>query len=76
MKLWIINNTRFGYKNNSKEWREIMFDYFHNDFIPFIKKYNKPGDKLIHLGNIFNSDETVNISLLQITQVNIILLIL
>jgi len=64
MKLWVINNTKFGYKNNSKEWLKNMVDYFDNQFIPFIKKNAKPGDKIIHLGNILNTTETVNISTL------------
>ena len=64
MKLWILNNTKFGYKNNSKEWSKNMIDYFENFFIPFIQKHAKPGDKIIHLGNIFNTTENVNIPLL------------
>ncbi|NPV13063.1 MAG: hypothetical protein HPY57_14955 [Ignavibacteria bacterium] len=64
MKLWVINNTKFGYKNNSKEWLKNMVDYFDNQFIPFLKKNAKPGDKIIHLGNILNTTETVNISTL------------
>jgi hypothetical protein len=64
MKYWIINNTKFGYKNNSKEWSQNMLDYFENHFIPFLTKHAKPGDKLIHLGNIFNSTENINIELL------------
>jgi len=64
MKLWIINNTKFGYKNNNKEWSKNMIDYFENFFIPFIQKNSKPGDRLIHLGNIFNSSESVKIELL------------
>jgi len=64
MKYWIINNTKFGYKNNSKEWSQNMLDYFENHFIPFLTKHIKPGDKLIHLGNIFNATENVNVELL------------
>jgi hypothetical protein len=64
MKYWIINNTKFGYKNNSKEWSQNMLDYFENHFIPFLTKHTKPGDKLIHLGNIFNATENVNVELL------------
>jgi len=64
MNLWIINNTKFGYKNNSKEWSQNMFDYFYNHFIPYITNKIKPGDKLIHLGNIMSNSETVNISIL------------
>lgn len=64
MKLWVINNTKFGYKNNSKEWLKNMVDYFDNQFIPFLKKNTNTGDKIIHLGNILNTTETVNISTL------------
>ena len=64
MKYWILNNTKFGYKNNSKEWSKNMFDYFDNEFIPFLEKHAKPSDKLIHLGNIFNTSESVNTSTL------------
>ena len=62
MKYWIINNTNFGYKNNSSEWFNTMLDYFDNYFIPFIQKNSKPSDKLVHLGNIFVSYESVKIS--------------
>lgn len=64
MKIWLINNTKFGYKNNSKEWSKNMFDYFNNIFIPFIEKNQKSGDILVHLGNLFHSTENVNISIL------------
>ncbi len=64
MKYWIINNTKFGYKNNSKEWIQNMTKYFISYFIPFVTKHAKPGDKIIHLGNIFNSTESINISTL------------
>lgn len=64
MKYWIINNTKFGYKNNSKEWLKTSLDYFYMSFIPFIKKNAKTGDKLVHLGNIFNSSENINIQTL------------
>lgn len=64
MKYWILNNTKFGYKNNSKEWLKNMNNYFDDYFIPFISKHFKSGDKLIHLGNIFNSTESINISTL------------
>lgn len=64
MKYWIINNSKFGYKNNSKEWSKNMIDYFENYFIPFLRKHAKHGDKLIHLGNIFTSSDNINIKLL------------
>ena len=55
MKYWIINNTKFGYKNNNKEYLNSMIDYFYSFFIPFIQSKSKPGDVLIHLGNLFSN---------------------
>jgi hypothetical protein len=64
MKIWFINNTKFGYKNNCKKTSEMMFDYFYNFFIPFIKKNKGIDDILIHSGNIFSSIENINVTIL------------
>jgi hypothetical protein len=64
MRIWLINNTKFGYKNNCKKTSQMMFDYFYKHFIPLIDKNKKDGDILIHSGNIFNSVDNLNITLL------------
>lgn len=56
-KIWILNNTRFGYKNNSKSWFVPMINYFKKIYIPTLKKHYKEGDLILHCGNIFNSDK-------------------
>lgn len=61
MKIWVLNNTKFGYKNNSKEWIDIMFHFFESFFIPTIQKYAKPDDIILHMGNIFSTSETIHI---------------
>lgn len=67
MKIWILNNTKFGYKNNSKEWSNIMFDYFYKEFIPLLEKQHKPDDVVVHLGNLFNNSENINTKILNKT---------
>jgi hypothetical protein len=62
-KIFIIGNSTFGYKeffdlNKSlEESGKFYFEYL----IPFIKKYKKENDCLIHLGNFFNRSENINI---------------
>jgi hypothetical protein len=64
MKLWLLNNIKFGYKNNSKDWKKIQFDYFYNFFIPVIEKHYKKDDNIVITGNLFNSQDTVNTEIL------------
>lgn len=64
MKIWLLNNTKFGYHNNSEEWLNNMIDYFEQSFIPLIKKYAKPDDIILHLGNIFYNAELIKTSTL------------
>jgi len=65
MKYFCIANTNFGYKNNSIEWSNNMKDYFYESFIPLLKKYKKEGDVLVHLGNLFCSQD-INIKTLNL----------
>jgi DNA repair exonuclease SbcCD nuclease subunit len=60
-RAWIISDTHFGVRNNSKEWMEIIDDYFHNFLIPLIKSEHKPGDILIHCGDTFDSRQSINL---------------
>jgi len=57
MKIWVLNNTKF---DKYKEWE----NYFENDFIPNLMKYSKPDDIILHLGNIFNNSEIINMKLI------------
>lgn len=59
MKIVIISNTRFGYKNKDNE----QISYFNDIFIPEIKKTLKKDDIIIHYGNILNNKTSVNLKL-------------
>lgn len=67
MRIWLINNTRFGYKNNSTAWSDTMFDYFNSSFLPMLKKHHKDGDVVVHCGNLFNNSESINTRILNKT---------
>ena len=57
----MITDTHLGVRNSSVEWLEIMKEYFHNFFIPLLKKEKKEGDFLIHLGDVFDSRHSLNL---------------
>jgi len=65
-RVWFITDTHLGVKNNSNEWVEIIEDYFDNFFFPLLKENYRPGDVLIHLGDFFDSRQSVNLRVLNL----------
>lgn len=63
-RFFIISDTHFGVRSNSIEWMEIQKDYFKSWFIPHIKKMYKPGDALIHCGDVFDSRQSMNLKVM------------
>jgi len=61
MKILIISNTYFGYKNMTNH----QFEYFYKSVIPYIKKNLNKDDILIHGGNVFSNK--INLKLLHRT---------
>jgi len=61
-----ITDTHLGVRNNSTEWIEIHEEYFKNWFIPFCKKIYKPGDVLVHLGDVYDSRQSLNLRVLNL----------
>lgn len=67
-RAFLISDTHFGVRSNSVEWMEIQRDYFENFFIPLLKNNMQPGDVLLHLGDMFDSRQTINIKVLNFAQ--------
>lgn len=63
-RIWLISDTHFGVRSNSVEWMEIQINYFKNFFIPLIKKNYKEGDVILHLGDVFDNRQSLNIKVL------------
>ena len=65
MKVFMITDTHFGiYLNNLDKWLNMMESTFYNYVIPFLKENAKPGDVLIHLGDLFDNRTSIPIIVL------------
>jgi len=65
-RVWFITDTHLGVRNNSNDWIDLIRDYFFNWFFPLIRKNYKPGDILIHLGDYFDSRQSLNLKVLNL----------
>lgn len=63
-RIWFITDTHFGVRNNSNEWIDLMQSYFDDWFIPLVKKNYKDGDILVHLGDVYDSRQSINLKVL------------
>ncbi len=65
-RVWFITDSHLGIRNSSNEWIDIMRDYFFGWFIPLVKENYRPGDILIHLGDVYDSRQSINIKVLNL----------
>ena len=62
MKIYITTDWHFGiYLNNMDKWLKMMEDYFYNFFIPYLQENSKPGDILIHCGDLYDNRNSIPI---------------
>ncbi len=65
-RIWFITDTHLGVKNNSNEWIEAMREYFFDWFFPLVRENYKEGDLLFHLGDFFDSRQSLNLKVLNL----------
>jgi len=65
-RAFIITDTHLGVRNNSNEWIEIHRKFFFEWFIPLCRKNYKKGDCLVHLGDVFDSRQSLNLKVLNL----------
>jgi DNA repair exonuclease SbcCD nuclease subunit len=63
-RAFIVSDSHFGARSNSVEWLDEMMDWFDNDFIQKVKEDYRPGDILIHCGDVFDNRQSVNLLVL------------
>jgi len=63
-RIWMITDTHFGVRSNSREWMDMMESYFYDFFIPLLKSEYRPGDILVHCGDTFDSRQSLNLYVL------------
>ena len=61
-KIWLIADTHFGYKGDDEEWLNDYIGYFEDTIIPIMRKEVKPGDIMIHLGDVFDNRATIGLN--------------
>ena len=65
MRVFMITDTHFGiYLNNLDKWMNMMESTFYNFVIPYLKENSKPGDILVHLGDLFDNRTSIPIIIL------------
>lgn len=65
-KIYLIGDTHIGlgYPNNVDKWTKVHQEYFKEFLIPLLKEKIKPGDIIIHLGDLFDNRNVIPINLL------------
>lgn len=68
-KIFIISNTRFGFKKYYSLNRSIKeFNKYFDTFTSFLKNKTREGDILVHLGNVFDTRQSINTKLIYHSQ--------
>jgi calcineurin-like phosphoesterase family protein len=65
-RIWFITDTHLGVRNSSEDWINIHRNYFYEWFIPLVKKNYREGDILMHLGDVYDSRQSLNLKVLNL----------
>jgi DNA repair exonuclease SbcCD nuclease subunit len=60
-RIFLVSDTHFGGRANSMELFEIMKDFHEKILIPTIRKNYKEGDILLHLGDMYDNRQSINL---------------
>lgn len=65
-KIFLIGDTHIGlgYPNSADKWYKVHKQYFEEFLIPLLKEKVKPGDIIVHLGDLFDNRNVIPINLL------------
>jgi calcineurin-like phosphoesterase family protein len=65
-KIYLIGDSHIGlgYPNSVDKWHKIHRQYFSDFLIPLLREKVKPGDIIVHLGDLFDNRNVIPINLL------------
>jgi calcineurin-like phosphoesterase family protein len=65
-KIFMVGDSHIGlgYPNKTDKWFKVHQEYFSKFLIPLLKERIKPGDIIIHLGDLFDNRNVIPINLL------------
>ena len=65
-KIYLLGDSHIGlgYPNNTDKWFKVHKQYFSEFLIPLLRSKVKPGDIIIHLGDLFDNRNVIPINLM------------
>jgi calcineurin-like phosphoesterase family protein len=65
-KIYLVGDSHIGlgYPNKTDKWFKVHQEYFSEFLIPLLKNRVKPGDIIVHLGDLFDNRNVIPINLL------------
>jgi len=63
-KIFLLSDLHFGIRSNSLEWLENQRQFFEKFYIPYLQENFKTGDSLFILGDVFDSRQSIDITIL------------
>lgn len=65
-KIYLIGDSHIGlgYPNSVDKWFKVHQQYFNEFLIPLLRREIKPGDIIVHLGDLFDNRNVIPINLL------------
>ena len=65
-KIFMLGDSHIGlgYPNKTDKWFKVHQEYFSEFLIPLLKNRVKPGDIIVHLGDLFDNRNVIPINLL------------
>lgn len=65
-KIYLLGDSHLGlgYPNNVDKWTKVHKEYFTDFLIPLLREKVKPGDIIIHLGDLYDNRNVIPINLL------------
>jgi DNA repair exonuclease SbcCD nuclease subunit len=65
MRIFMLSDTHFGvFPTRGESWLEMMMSYMYDYYLPYLRANARPGDVLIHCGDVFDNRNSINVKVL------------
>lgn len=61
MRVFMVADTHLGMRSNSPEWLDIAAGWMEDHLVPALRAEVAPGDVFVHLGDVFDSRQSLNL---------------
>ena len=68
MRIYMLGDTHFGiFPARGEAWLTMMMSFMYDVYIPFLQKHVRPGDVLVHTGDVFDNRNSIHVIVLNKT---------